>query len=202
MKPRRTLFVLIAGYLVALLALAFVPTASAQSVQVDFSQCSNTNSPIPVGQCNWIGSILNAGNSEYFEGMIVPQRILYPQVTSTGTHTISFTYQYTKGGIHAYDFLATVNPTTGVVQGVTGEGYIPGITALNACSRLATSGGLNSDTNRCIALLATSPVSVPIPDDTFDSRDSAPGLGTGSTQAAKENAFEAEFGARSLTVYR
>lgn len=157
------------------------------SISVDFSQCSNNNPT--AGSCHWIGSILQASNSVYFEGMSVPERIVYPEVKTSGTHTITFAYSYTKGGIHAYDFLTTVN------QG--NAGFSPGITNLNNCNNLN-----GADATACNALILTSPNSVTIPYDSFNSKDSAPAPGTGSSQNTKETNYETAFGgARQIKVY-
>src|SRR3989344_3387459 len=178
----------------------FLPASADAAISVDFSQCANNDSPTPAGKCNWIGSILQASNSDYFEGMSVPQRILYRNVETNGPHTISFTYQYTKGGIHAYDFLTTVNPYAApdFVQGVTDESYVPGITDLAPCDDLS-----GPDATACTSLISTTPVFVSLPSDPFDSKDTSPSApGTGTPQSTKESNFEFSFpGGRSLTVY-
>jgi hypothetical protein len=114
--------------------------------------------------------------------MAVPQRLLFRDAAAVNTnHTISFTYQYTKAGIHAFDFLTTVNPKLGIAQG--NSGFIPGTPVLNPC------GGLNGqDLSTCNALnpASATPIQIPIPNDPFDSKDASP---TGQTD--KENAYEA-----------
>jgi hypothetical protein len=152
---------------------------------VDFKQCANDNPT--AGSCDWIGSILQANNSVYYEGMSVPQRLLYRGL-GNGAHTISFDYSYTKGGIHAYDFI------TGKNQG--NADFVPGITAINNCQGLA-----GPDLTACNALSALSPTMIDVPTDTFDSKDSAPAAGTGSSQAAKEAAYEAMFGNRQISFH-
>lgn len=147
-------------------------------LQTSFTQCANDD---PAG-CDWIGSIIQQSNSVYYEGMTVPQRLLFRDAAIVnGNHTISFTYQYTKAGIHAYDFLTTVNPKLGIAQG--NGSFTPGTPNLNPC------GGLNGqDESTCLALNPSSatPIQIPIPNDAFDSKDAGP---TGQTD--KENAFEA-----------
>ncbi len=146
-----------------------------------FAQCANKNPT--AGACDWIGSILQASNSSYFEGMSVPQRI-FDGGFGNGAHTIAFSYSYTKGGIHAYDFITGKNQGNG--------SFTPGITTFNDCQGL-TGANLTS----CTALIGTLGTLVPIPSDSFDSKDSAPGTGAGSSQTAKETAY----GARSISVY-
>lgn len=66
-------------------------------------QCK-TGSP-PTGTCDWVGGILNPGANTYFEGMATPQRMLFTGLsTSAVTHTITFDMQWTKAGLHAYDW--------------------------------------------------------------------------------------------------
>src|SRR5262245_18106940 len=80
---------------------------------VDFKQGANndtsgeTCSAGTAPNCeHWITSIVQKGNSDYFEGMTNPQRIVFDNMPSTTVHTLTFNHQFTKGGIHAYDFLA------------------------------------------------------------------------------------------------
>ena len=148
---------------------------------VEFDQCANDNPT--AGACDWIGSILQANNSVYFEGMSVPQRLLYRGI-GNGAHTISFKYSYTKGGTHAYDFITGKNQGNG--------SFSPGISTFNDCGNLT-----GPDLAACTALIATTEGFVPIPNDAFDSKDSAPGAGTGTSQTAKETFY----GARSISVY-
>ncbi|MBI2040118.1 hypothetical protein HYT18_03525 [Candidatus Microgenomates bacterium] len=156
---------------------------------VDFKQCANDRSE-PAGTCDWIGSILQSSNSVYFEGMSVPQRILYRNV-GNGAHTISFKYSYTKGGTHAYDFITSLNQGNG--------GFSPGITDLNKCQGLS-----GADLTACTNLdpTNTSPDDEPtIPNDSFDSKDSDPAPGTGTSQTDKEIAYEAASGDRKIQIY-
>ncbi|HTK05106.1 MAG TPA: SdrD B-like domain-containing protein, partial [Candidatus Eisenbacteria bacterium] len=169
-------------------------TTFTDAVSTSFSQCSNNNPT--AGSCNWIGSIVQQSNSVYYEGMTVPQRLLFRDVASNGTHTVSFTYQYTKAGIHAYDFLSTVNPYTGIAQG--NAAFTPGTPTLNPCSDLT-----GPDLTACTGLnpAGVAPTLVAVPTDTFDSKDSAPGAGTGTSQAAKEAAYATANGPRNIAVY-
>jgi hypothetical protein len=62
-----------------------------------------------MGDCHWISSILLQTNSNYREGMSVPQRTLFTNIpaTSGNVHTLLFSHQATKGGIHAYSHLTS-----------------------------------------------------------------------------------------------
>jgi uncharacterized repeat protein (TIGR01451 family) len=102
------------------LALVSGPTAAVQSVVpsvtfVDYAQCANGAPPSTSTACPdlWINGILNANNSHYHEGDVTAQRaeVSYPAGAAFTGATMTFKYQSTKGGIHAYDSLATWNYT-------------------------------------------------------------------------------------------
>lgn len=141
----------------------------------NFDQCAN-NAGTP-GTCSWIGSILHAPNSTYVEGMSVPQRIFF-QGVGNGNHTVSFTYSYTKGGIHAYDFI------TGKNQG--NASFLPGVTTFNDCQGLSGAAG-----TACNALSPSAGLGalVFIPTDNFVSKD------------GNQNIKEAAYPTRSLSIY-
>src|SRR5690349_21584552 len=72
---------------------------------IDFQQASNQGHPtVPI---SWINGILNPNNSDYFEGIGVPQRVLFTGIVPTpgDTHALTLRHQALKGGVHAYDFL-------------------------------------------------------------------------------------------------
>ncbi|TBX70019.1 HYR domain-containing protein [Flavobacterium silvisoli] len=74
--------------------------------RVYFDQPRNQNHPtVPL---TWTNGVNNIAQSDYFEGMGVPQRIVFTQLTGT-THTFRFRHQAVKsqGGNskHAFDFL-------------------------------------------------------------------------------------------------
>ncbi|OGM16265.1 hypothetical protein A2V55_00730 [Candidatus Woesebacteria bacterium RBG_19FT_COMBO_37_29] len=147
------------------------------TLKTDFKQCANQDPTL--GSCHWIVSALQNNNSEYGEGMSVPQRLLFTDIpTSSGDiHTLTFKHQATKGGVHAYDFLTAYN-----------QGNVLPIT-LNPCNDF---GG--SDEATCNSLRAGLNTSiVDAPDDPFISKD-------GLTQD-RINAFEATFGNRTITIY-
>src|SRR5436309_5685017 len=88
---------------VTTLVLIFAATGAlkAQSVE-DFSQPKN-NDPSNIV---WVSSILNNTNSQYAEGMSVPQRYIVSGLTGT-THSLKMKHQSVKSGTHAYDFLTS-----------------------------------------------------------------------------------------------
>jgi fimbrial isopeptide formation D2 family protein/LPXTG-motif cell wall-anchored protein len=53
---------------------------------------------------SWINGALNQNNSNYAEGDYVPQKVELTGLTP-GTHTLTFSYDRTKNGKYAYDFV-------------------------------------------------------------------------------------------------
>ncbi len=76
-----------------------------QNDKIDFKQPRNEGHPgIPL---YWTNAVLNQTQAEYFEGMGVPQRIIFTQL-NPGTHVFKFRHEAVKhqdGDRHAYDFL-------------------------------------------------------------------------------------------------
>src|SRR6266571_3071442 len=103
---------------------AAVPPVSTQATFVDYAQCANTQAPsldLDCGQ-GWINGILNPNNSHYGEDQVTPQRaeVVVPAGGPTTLRTLTFRYQARKGGIHAYDSLATWNFTQTAANRLTG----------------------------------------------------------------------------------
>ncbi|MCH8937736.1 MAG: hypothetical protein IIB90_18675, partial [Gemmatimonadetes bacterium] len=76
----------------------------------EFEQCANDAVPSTARGCpgGWINGILNAQNSHYQEDESVPQHLVVefrggPQIN----RTLEIEFQTLKGGIHAYDSLAS-----------------------------------------------------------------------------------------------
>ncbi|MFE3845550.1 hypothetical protein ACFL1L_01645, partial [Thermoplasmatota archaeon] len=128
----------------------------------------------------WIGSILQASNSIYKEGMSVPQRlILYDIDSTTGNiHDLTFNHQATKGGIHSYDFLTAWN-----------QGNVPPLSYLPCGENIGANYEVVCDS------LHTSGYSifVDVPDDPFISKD-------GLTQD-RIDAYEGTWGNRQIKIY-
>jgi hypothetical protein len=150
-------------------------TTFTDAVHVDFKQYANIWDL-------WINSILQSGKSTYYEGMSVPQRVIFEDIASTisDVHTLTLSHQATKGGKHAYDWL------TGWNQGnVPPLGYTP----------CGDEIGPHATTAMCQALHAkTAPYEmlVDVPDDPFISKD-------GSTQT-RIDAYEAAWGNRQIRI--
>ena len=101
----------------ALLAIAAVSGAApgTDASVTTFDQCANGGPPSTATDCpqNWINGILNANNSHYAEDEVTPQRVVLdlPKNSPTTGRTVEISYLTRKGGVHAYDSLATWNFT-------------------------------------------------------------------------------------------
>jgi len=80
-----------------------------------YDQCANGQPPSTSTACpdSWINGILNANNSHYAEDEVTPQRVVLdlPKNGPTTGRTVEISYLTRKGGVHAYDSLATWNHT-------------------------------------------------------------------------------------------
>ncbi len=162
---------------------------SAGPIVVDFKQCANEDPTL--GTCHWINSIVQDSNSKYFEGMSVPQRVVFTDIPATtgNVHTLTLSHQATKGGIHAYDWLTSYGQAIAAAA-AAGVAF----TDLNgqACDpNIGPPGTLGAT---CAALRSGSnSADVTVPDDPFTSKD-------GSTQT-RINAYEGVFGNRTIKIY-
>ena len=101
----------------ALLTIAAVSGAApgTEASVSTFDQCANGAPPSTATDCpeNWINGILNSNNSHYAEDDVTPQRVILdlPKNGPTTGRTVEISYLTRKGGVHAYDSLATWNYT-------------------------------------------------------------------------------------------
>lgn len=101
-RPRTLARVLVALAAVALVVAVFRPTnARAAGVGVNLDQWASLDGA-------WQNGNLNANNSQFPEGGVVPFRLAIEGL-GAGSHTIHINYDFTAGGHKAYDFLATWN---------------------------------------------------------------------------------------------
>jgi hypothetical protein len=70
----------------------------------DFNQAQNGNAPSY--NIEWINGILNSTHTTYFEGMSVPQRLIFTELPA-GQVTLKIKFLAKKGDNHAYDFLTS-----------------------------------------------------------------------------------------------
>lgn len=85
-----------------------IPTAGASA---DLDQCANGKTTDPQ-QCTgsaWHNGNLNQNQAHYYEGDAIPYRLVFDDVSTTGTHTVTIEWDTTKNGKHAIDYLTTYN---------------------------------------------------------------------------------------------
>jgi uncharacterized repeat protein (TIGR01451 family) len=127
------------GLVIAAVSGAAGPTAS---VSV-FDQCSNGAPPSTATDCpgGWINGILQQNNSHYAEDEVTPQRVVVDLAKGsplTG-RSIEVSYLTRKGGVHAYDSLATWNHTQ------TSADRCAGLAAANCVGGAASTIAIPSD---------------------------------------------------------
>jgi hypothetical protein len=109
-------------HLVLMVSVVLAVNGLVYGQSVDFKQAANESPGL--GDVEWINGILNPNNSQYFEGMSVPQRVLLANIpgTSDGVHQLKFRHLATKtqGGDlhHAYDFLTSWAQADNAADGV------------------------------------------------------------------------------------
>src|SRR5262245_36346335 len=75
-----------------------------------FDQCQNDQGAgYTTGDlgCQWTNGALNSTNSTYFKGDSTVQRVWLIDLEPNSTHTLKLSYDTTKNGKHAYDYLTT-----------------------------------------------------------------------------------------------
>jgi len=153
---------------------------------VDFRQAADNDAGFGLGNTHWVSSIIQDNNSAYYESMSVMQRMLFTGLppTSGNHHSLLFRHQFTKGGIHAYDFLTSYAQAQADNAGALGVTIV-----LNPCG--LDIGPPASLTTLCSVLHGgTNLAEIALSADPFISKD-------GST-AAKIAAYEAGHGARTI----
>jgi hypothetical protein len=182
--------------LLAVLTLGLTSAAFA-NISTDFRQSANneTNGTIQgLGNIHWINSIVQASNSTYLEGMDNFQRTILTEVPATtgNIHTLSISHQFTKGGIHAYDFLTSWDQAIADNEYYLGLPEPPIVLSLNECG--IEIGPPNTLDDTCINLRAGAFfLDVEVPDDPYISKD--------GPVAAKIAAYEAIRGNRTIRIY-
>ena len=166
----------------------------------DFKQAENPNhSTNPI---TWTGGNLGTSNSEYYEGMGVPQRLFILNVDSRAStqHTLLIKHLANKGPKHAYDFMMSWD------QAVQTAGAIANGPLRNELQNLISqicTGAISADAGTACATLTSSllPISkiavLSLPDNMGD-----PGFGNipvAGHQQVFDNikCFENKYGDRS-----
>ena len=104
----------------------------------DFKGCHNGQRDTPELQCTgaqWQGGNMGSSDAQWVEGEFVAIRDVITGLTpgSTG-NTISFDYDTTKGGKHAFDYLGTYDTSTGPPNGPGGNDPCSGVTCVGSPS--------------------------------------------------------------------
>src|SRR5262249_1379811 len=91
-------------------ALAAPAIARAQNPGFRLSQCENGASGIPNGAGDaWIPGNAGPPHARYREGDFVPFRTVISDLVATRTYTIRIGYDAVRHGLHAYDYLGSVD---------------------------------------------------------------------------------------------
>jgi hypothetical protein len=175
------------------------PVVPAVAVGSDFKQVSNLGPPI--GDIEWISSILQQSNSIYTEGMSVPQRLTFVDVrpTPANLHFLNFSVQATTSdGGHAYDFLTSWSQAiqAGQGKGPNGEDLMDQL----ADPAAITGPGFGPPVTTAILQSLWNPASNPVvASGSID--DGLTSIGGGSNNVAAQIAqYEASLGDRRITV--
>ncbi len=174
------------GFLAVAGALCVQPLSAGTSI--DFRQAANNDSGFGLGNTHWISSVIQNNNSSYYESMSVMQRVVFAGLpaTSGNHHSLLFRHQFTKAGVHAYDFLTSYAQAQADNAGALGVTIV-----VNPCG--ADLGPPASLAALCSALHAgTNIADVIVPADSFVSKN-------GST-TARIAAYEAGHGPRTLRI--
>ena len=165
---------------------------------IDFHQAANQSHPsVPI---DWINGILNSNNSDYFEGIGVPQRIIFTGVvaTSGNTHSLTFRHQAIKGGVHAYDFLISyaqaVATAAAIGQGSTNE-------LLNLIAQECNTAISSAAAGACVITSGPNHMSVVVPDVMGEPTTVSCGFPPAVTVNSVITCFEGVYGNRTIDIY-
>ena len=132
------------------------------NAQNDFRQAAN-NSGGGLGVVSWINGIVQQNNSQYYEGMSVPQRIIFLNLSGS-SHSLKLSHQSTKSSDnHAYDFI-TSWPQAVMTAGI----YTSSINLLNTMNDCGAAGQANF-LSACSAVHSSSAyyLDIPVPVNLF-----------------------------------
>jgi hypothetical protein len=181
-------------------------TTFTDHINVDFRQAANndsTNNCLPagpvIGNVHWLNSVLQNQNSIYHEGMIVPQRVIFSEIspTANNVHTLVFWHDALKNGRHAYDFLASWPQAVTTANAIAaGQGLMYNLVNNECgCEIGPPSGGATGLETICANLHGGGGFTA--------FADCPDNMGTvgGDDVAARVAAFEVLFGNRQIKIY-
>src|SRR5262249_22507623 len=164
----------------------------------DFRQGANNETQGTIqgpGNIHWINSIVQQGNSTYFEGMSVPQRLIFTGITATSgnVHTLTFLHQATKSADnHAYDFQTSWEQAVLAADTIApGQGLMAQLLANRCGDEIGPPGNLNIT---CNSLAASAFIATPSWPDSM-------GTVLGDNVDTRIAAYENCFGNRTLKIY-
>ena len=115
---------------------------------VNLDQCSNGSPKFLDLHCDWQNGNINASNSQYAEGDMIPYRLFVEKLDPSVSHTIHINYDFTRGGIKAFDFLTTWNVTQTGAGPCSGMAAVPSPCPPGAVSTFAFPGDSFSPSNK------------------------------------------------------
>jgi hypothetical protein len=82
----------------------------------DLDQCGNgpASAPVPCTLDAWQNGNLNQNQAHYQEGQSVPYRLKFDELVPGGSNTVTISYDTTKNGKHAIDYLTDYDRTESV----------------------------------------------------------------------------------------
>jgi hypothetical protein len=175
-------------------------TQFAAPLGIDWKQASNDNGSAGIGNVVWIGSILQQNNSIYYEGMSVPQRLIFVDIPATAgnTHTLTFSVDSTKAGVHAYDFLTSWQQAFDSANAVAPGQNLMQQLFVNQCG---ANIGPQASTALCDALHNGGNIAFA---DAPDNMGAVGGPNCGTTPdnvSSRVTAYEVVFGNRTVKLY-
>ncbi len=114
-----------AGQVQGSVAAGTLADASFTTGSVNLDQCSNGSPKFVDLHCDWQNGNLNGNNSQYAEGESIPYRLFVEKLDPSLKHTIHINYDFTKGGVKAFDFLTTWNVTQTGASACSGSSSVP-----------------------------------------------------------------------------
>ncbi|HJW31045.1 MAG TPA: hypothetical protein VJ508_17585, partial [Saprospiraceae bacterium] len=169
--------------------------AAPAAIKLTYDQCaSGTANPFTcttaTGGTNggWIGSLVGNSNSNYVEGMAVPQRPIFNNIAG-GTHTFIWYMSFNNGNAHGYDFITSISQAQQLAIDYAGAAY-----NIDLCAN-PPSGFTYA---ACQAIISgPNHYTVNVPEDPYLS-----GIGTLTTAVQyRLNSFDARYGHRYIDIY-
>jgi hypothetical protein len=124
---------------------AGIRTLPRGAIGTRLEQCANreNGTTSPINDCAgsaWIGGDLNRNDSVYREGDYVPFRTTITGVLDGHTYTLRVGYDAVERGLHAYDYLGSVNGSAAPGQLIVPCSGVGGTAGSHACGTGSTPG--------------------------------------------------------------